>query len=81
MPDRNIRVVAAAAISIGRLASLSKKPQVVGVGYAQAVIETIYPLARDIPMDVIVTERSVEQAVGRDFALNPRPTAPHPQMP
>ena len=33
-----------------------KKPRAIGVGYSQAAITTIYPLAHDIPMDVIVTE-------------------------
>jgi 5-formyltetrahydrofolate cyclo-ligase len=37
------------------LASLLAKPYVVGVGYAEAGIRTIYPLDHDIPMDVIVT--------------------------
>jgi 5-formyltetrahydrofolate cyclo-ligase len=30
---------------------------VIGVGYAQAAIASVYPLPHDIPMDVIVTER------------------------
>ncbi|NDW08006.1 5-formyltetrahydrofolate cyclo-ligase [Jiella pacifica] len=40
------------------LAVLARKPYVIGIGYAQAAIETIYPLKHDIPMDVIVTEQS-----------------------
>lgn len=40
------------------LAALARKPNVIGIGYAQAAIETIYPLEHDIPMDVIVTEQS-----------------------
>ncbi len=39
------------------LASLTTKPYVIGVGYAQARMKTIYPLEHDIPMDAIVTER------------------------
>lgn len=39
------------------LASISTKPYVIGVGYAQARMKTIYPLEHDIPMDAIVTER------------------------
>jgi 5-formyltetrahydrofolate cyclo-ligase len=35
------------------------KPRVIGVGYAQAAIATIYPLAHDIPMDLVVTEEGV----------------------
>ena len=41
------------------LAALTKKPRVVGVGYSQAAIATIYPLLHDIPMDVIVTEETI----------------------
>jgi 5-formyltetrahydrofolate cyclo-ligase len=43
------------------LASLPTRPRVVAVGYAQAAIKTIHPLPHDIPMDVIVTERSIEE--------------------
>ena len=38
------------------LASMPKRPRVFGVGYAQAAIATIYPMAHDIPMTAIVTE-------------------------
>ncbi len=38
------------------LAAMPKKPLVIGVGYAQAAIATIYPQPYDIPMDRIVTE-------------------------
>ncbi|MGC2408764.1 MAG: hypothetical protein WA441_01820 [Methyloceanibacter sp.] len=31
----------------------------IGVGYSQAAIPTIYPQPHDIPMDKIVTERDV----------------------
>jgi 5-formyltetrahydrofolate cyclo-ligase len=41
------------------LAALSTRPQVVGVGFAQAGMPTIHPLAHDIPMDMIVTDRTV----------------------
>jgi 5-formyltetrahydrofolate cyclo-ligase len=37
------------------LASLSTKPYVVGIGYTEAGIKTIYPLDHDIRMDAIVT--------------------------
>jgi 5,10-methenyltetrahydrofolate synthetase len=38
------------------LASLARRPRIVGVGYARLALRTIYPQAHDIPMDVIVTE-------------------------
>ena len=41
------------------LAALPKRPLVIGVGYAQASIATIYPQPHDIPMDLIVTEREI----------------------
>lgn len=39
------------------LAVLSPRPQIVGIGYAHAELETIHPLPHDIAMDVIVTGR------------------------
>jgi 5-formyltetrahydrofolate cyclo-ligase len=41
------------------LAALPKKPRAIGVGYSQAAMTTIYPLAHDVPMDVIVTEEGI----------------------
>ena len=41
------------------LASRSDHPRVMGVGYELAELETIHPLAHDIPLDLIVTERRV----------------------
>jgi 5-formyltetrahydrofolate cyclo-ligase len=38
------------------LASLARRPRIVGVGYARLALRTIYPQPHDIPMDVIVTE-------------------------
>jgi 5-formyltetrahydrofolate cyclo-ligase len=38
------------------LAALPRKPRVLGVGFAQAAIPTIYPQPHDIPMDLVVTE-------------------------
>lgn len=38
------------------LASLARKPRVIGVGYEIARLETIHPQPHDIPMDVIVTQ-------------------------
>jgi 5-formyltetrahydrofolate cyclo-ligase len=38
------------------LAIMKRKPLIIGVGYAQSRIPTIYPQPHDIPMDVIVTD-------------------------
>jgi len=43
------------------LASLGRRPLVIGVGYAMQRIETIHPQPHDIPMDVIVTEEGSEK--------------------
>ncbi len=40
------------------LASLARRPRIVGVGYTRLLLQTIYPQPHDIPMDVIVTEQS-----------------------
>jgi 5,10-methenyltetrahydrofolate synthetase len=41
------------------LASLEKRPVVIGVSYEQARLPTIHPQAWDIPVDYLVTERGV----------------------
>jgi 5,10-methenyltetrahydrofolate synthetase len=41
------------------LASLAKKPAVIGVTYEMARMETIHPQPWDIPADYVVTERGV----------------------
>jgi 5,10-methenyltetrahydrofolate synthetase len=41
------------------LASLAKKPVVIGVSYELARIRTIHPQPWDVPMDWVVTERGV----------------------
>ena len=41
------------------LASLTKKPVVIGISYELARIDTIHPQSWDIPMDYIVTEAGV----------------------
>ena len=41
------------------LASFARRPRVFGIGYSQAALRTIHPLAHDIAMDAIVTERGV----------------------
>jgi len=38
------------------IAALPSKPSVIGVGFELSRLETIYPQAHDVPMDVIVTE-------------------------
>lgn len=43
------------------LASLARRLRVLGVGYSQAAIPTIYPQPHDIPMDAIVTEQGVSR--------------------
>jgi 5,10-methenyltetrahydrofolate synthetase len=41
------------------LAAISRRPLIIGVGYSQAAIATIYPQPHDIPMNKIVTERDI----------------------
>ena len=41
------------------LAVIPRRPMIIGVGYSQAAIATIYPQPHDIPMDKIVTEREI----------------------
>ena len=41
------------------LASLERKPTVIGIGYAASRLATIHPQPHDIPMDAIVTEDGV----------------------
>lgn len=41
------------------LAARSPRPIVIGIGYAQVAIPSIYPLAHDIPMDVVITEEAI----------------------
>ena len=40
------------------LATRADRPFVIGVGYKNSKLETIYPQPHDIPMDLILTERS-----------------------
>ncbi|HSU78187.1 MAG TPA: 5-formyltetrahydrofolate cyclo-ligase, partial [Burkholderiales bacterium] len=46
------------------LASLAKRPVVIGVSYELARLDTIFPQAWDIPMDYVVTERGVYRRDG-----------------
>ena len=41
------------------LASLAKRPVVIGISYEQARLDSIHPQAWDIPVDYLVTERGV----------------------
>jgi 5,10-methenyltetrahydrofolate synthetase len=41
------------------LASLAKRPVVIGTSYEQARLDTIHPQSWDIPVDYLVTERGV----------------------
>ena len=38
------------------LAAMPRKPQVIGVGFAESRIRTIYPQPLDVPMDLVVTD-------------------------
>ena len=53
------------------LASLAKRPVVIGVSYELARLDTIYPQEWDIPMDYVVTERGVyrRDGAGADSVL------------
>jgi 5-formyltetrahydrofolate cyclo-ligase len=51
------------------LAAMSRRPFVIGVGYAQAALPTIHPQPHDIRMDMLVTEESV-------IRLSSRPIRP-----
>lgn len=42
------------------LASMSRKPLAIGIGFGLAAPPTIYSQPHDIPMDVIVTEERLE---------------------
>ena len=57
------------------LASLAKRPIVIGVSYEFARLDTIHPQSWDIPMDFVVTERGVyrRDAEGLVFLPPPEP--------
>lgn len=44
------------------LAAATPRPYAIGLGYEDSALQTIYPQPHDIPMDVIVTERSICRA-------------------
>lgn len=54
--DANYRLGYGGGFFDRTLAIMPRKPLVIGVGYVQARIPTIYPQHHDIPMDVIVKE-------------------------
>lgn len=57
------------------LASLAKKPDVIGVSFEQARLETIHPQPWDIPVDYLVTERGLyrREPGGLAFLGEPAP--------
>lgn len=57
------------------LASLAKKPVVIGIAYEQARIESIHPQPWDVPADYVVTERGVyrREPGGLEFLGVPNP--------
>jgi 5,10-methenyltetrahydrofolate synthetase len=44
------------------LASFTRSPLAIGVGYAQSALPTIYPLPHDVPLDLIVTECGISKS-------------------
>ena len=42
------------------LAALKPKPFVVGIGFQEARLQTIFPQPHDIPLDLIVTEKGIQ---------------------
>jgi 5,10-methenyltetrahydrofolate synthetase len=55
------------------LASLAKRPMVIGVTYELARLDTIHPQAWDIPMDFVVTERGVYRRDPEGLVFLPAP--------
>jgi len=51
------------------LASLSRRPTVIGVTFELAKIATIYPQSYDIPMDYVVTERGIYRRDGEQLVF------------
>jgi 5-formyltetrahydrofolate cyclo-ligase len=60
------------------LASLPKKPVVIGVTYELARMETIHPQSWDIPVDWVVTERGVYRRDSDKLAFLGEPLAGEP---
>jgi len=55
------------------LASLAKRPMVIGVTYEMAKLETIHPQEWDIPMDFVVTERGIYRRDAEGLVFLPAP--------
>ena len=62
------------------LAALAKRPQVIGLAYELAFLQTIHPQAHDVRMDFVVTERGVyrREPQGLKFLDNPQAFASPP---
>jgi 5-formyltetrahydrofolate cyclo-ligase len=60
------------------LASLAKKPLMIGVSYELAKLDSIQPQAWDIPMDYVVTERGVYRRDPEGLAYLGEPAAGEP---
>ncbi len=61
--DRGFRLGYGGGYFDRTLAAASRRPFAIGVGYEDSRLETIYPQAHDIAMNLIVTERCVHQPV------------------
>ena len=57
------------------LASLERRPVVIGVSYEQARLDTIHPQPWDIPVDYLVTERGVYRRDPEELAYLGEPQA------
>ena len=60
------------------LASLAKRPVVIGVSYELAKMDSIHPQSWDIPVDWLVTERGVYRRDGTKLAFLGEPPAGEP---
>jgi 5,10-methenyltetrahydrofolate synthetase len=60
------------------LASLAKRPAVIGVSYEMAKMQTIHPQSWDIPVDWMVTERGIYRRDGDKLAFLGEPLAGEP---
>lgn len=56
------------------LAAAAPRPYAIGLGYEDSALQSIYPQRHDIPMNLIVTDRSVRRVASRPS--NPRSTNP-----
>jgi 5-formyltetrahydrofolate cyclo-ligase len=58
------------------LASLARKPLVIGVSFELAAVDTIHPQPWDVPVDYVVTERGVYQRDGEGLVFLGVPQEP-----